>query len=353
MRTTTGWQSTNHSTTLQQVQIERRDLRDDDLAIRVDYCGVCHSDLHAVHGELPGQPPTGEVVPGHEFVGTVTATGAAVTEFHPGDLVAVGTVVDSCGTCPMCLAGQENFCRQGAVSTYGGIDRIDGTITKGAYSREYVVRDKFAYHLPENLDPAATAPLMCAGITVWEPLKAAGVGPGSRVAVAGLGGLGHLAVRFAAALGADVSVLSRTPDKTDDAIAFGAKNLIDTTDEAQLGQAFGSFDVIIDTVSAPHDLGGFINLLAPDGTISVVGWPMETSVQLMALAFGRKKLSASGTGGIKGTTEMLAFAAEHDITATIEVLPSAQVSTSLERLERGDVRYRFVLDLSDLEDVPA
>ncbi len=347
MRTTTGWQSTGSSVALQRVPIERRDLRADDIAVRVDYCGVCHSDLHAIHG-LTGKPTDG-LVPGHEFTGTVTAVGPAVTRFAPGDPVAVGTIVDSCGVCPMCRAGQENYCAEGPTLTYGGTDRVDGTTTRGGYSREYVLRETFAYPLPDGLDPAAAAPLMCAGVTVWEPLRAAGIGPGSRVGVAGLGGLGHLGVRFAAALGAEVTVLSRTPDKADDARRLGATDLLVTTDDAQLAQAVGRFDLILDTISGPHDLAQLLRLLTLDGTLSVVGFPVETSVPIMALAAGRKRLTSSGTGGITGTAEMLAFAAGHGIAADIELLPSGRVEEALTRLEHGDVRYRFVLDLSDLD----
>lgn len=347
MRTTTAWQSTAATVAMKRVPIERRELREDDLAVRVDYCGVCHSDLHAIHGAL-GKPTDG-LVPGHEFTGTVTAVGSAVTGFAPGDLVAVGTVVDSCGECAMCLAGQENFCSQGPVSTYGGTDRHDGTVTKGGYSREYVVRSTFAYHLPEGLDPAAAAPLLCAGITVWEPMRAAGIGQGSKVAVAGLGGLGHLGVKLAAALGAEVTVLSRTADKSEDARKLGADELLVTTDEAQLAQGVGRFDLILDTIPSPHDIPQLLRLLALDGTLSVVGYPREIQLQLMHLTVGRKKLTSSGTGGTKGTAEMLAFAAEHGITADVEVLPSARVDEALNRLEAGDVRYRFVLDMSDLD----
>jgi uncharacterized zinc-type alcohol dehydrogenase-like protein len=350
MRTTTAWQSRDTSTGLERAVIERRELRADDIAVRVDFCGVCHSDLHALHG-LVGKPTDG-LVPGHEFTGTVSELGSAVTGFAVGDRVAVGTIVDSCGECAMCRVGQENYCLNGVVTTYGGTDRIDGSTTMGGYSREYVVRADFAYPLPEGLDAAAAAPLMCAGITVWEPLRAAGVGAGSRVAVAGLGGVGHLGVKFAAALGAEVTVLSRTPGKGDDARALGAVGLLDTTDEAQLAQASGRFDFILDTISAPHDLAPLIGLLGLDGTLSVVGLPMPTEVPLMLLTRGRRKLTSSGTGGRRGTAEMLAFAAEHGITADIELVPSAEVATALDRLERGDVRYRFVLDLADL-DAPA
>ena len=349
MRTTTAWQSTDNSIELNRVTIERRELRNDDLAVRVDYCGVCHSDLHAIHG-LVGKATDG-LVPGHEFAGTVIGVGSAVTGFAPGDRVAVGTVVDSCGVCAMCQVGQENYCLEGPVTTYGGTDRIDGTTTKGGYSREYIVRATFAYPLPAELDAAAAAPLLCAGITVWEPLRAAGVGPGSKVAIAGLGGVGHMGVKFATALGAEVTVLSRTPDKAADARALGAIALVDTTDEAQLAQASGRFDLILDTISAPHDLAPLIQLLALDGTLSVVGAPLPTQVPLMLLTRGRRKLSSSGTGGRRGTAEMLAFAAEHGIVADIELVPSAQVATALDRLERNDVRYRFVLDLADLDEL--
>ena len=347
MGSTTGWQSNNRSAALQRVRIERRDVRDDDIAVRVDYCGVCHSDLHAIHGLT--NKPTDELVPGHEFTGTVTAAGPAVTGFAVGDRVAVGTIVDSCGVCPMCQAGQENFCYQGAVSTYGSTDRIDGTTTKGAYSREYVLREKFAYRLPLALDPATAAPLMCAGITMWEPMQAAGVGPGSRVAVAGLGGLGHLGVKLAAARGAEVTVLSRTPDKGDDARKLGAADLLVTTEDAQMKQASGRFDLILDTIAARHDLTPLLRLLTLEGTLSVLGAPREMPVRIMELTFGRKNLSSSGTGGTKHTAELLSFAAEHGITADIELLPSARVEEALIRLEKGDVRYRFVLDLSDLD----
>ena len=345
MRLTTGWQNTDGTTALERVQFERRDLRDDDIAVRVDHCGVCHSDLHRILGAL-GE---GTLIPGHEFTGTVTAVGPAVSSFVPGEKVAVGTLVDSCGACPMCLAGQENYCYERPTSTYGGVDRIDGTTTKGGYSREYVLREGFAYRLPEGLDSAAAAPLMCAGITMWEPLRAAGIGPGRQVAVAGLGGLGHLGVKLAAALGAEVTVLSRTPDKAEDALALGASGLLLTTDDQQMDEARGRFDLILDTISAAHDLSPMLRLAALDGTLAVLGYPFETSVKIMDLIQGRRKLTSSGTGGRRQTAEMLAFCAEHGITADVEVLPSARVQEALDRLAKGDVRYRFVLDLSDLD----
>ncbi|MFB9660187.1 NAD(P)-dependent alcohol dehydrogenase [Glycomyces mayteni] len=345
---TPAWQQSDGSAELRQTVIDRRGLRTDDIAVQIAYCGVCHSDLHAIHGATPHITDGGGLVPGHEFTGTVTATGPAVTRFAVGDPVAVGTLVDSCGECAMCLIGQENYCHLGPVSTYGGKDRVDGTVTKGGYSREYVLRERFAHHLPEALDPAAAAPLMCAGVTMWEPLQAAGVGPGSRVAIAGLGGLGHLGVKLAAALGAEVTVLSRTADKADDARALGAEELLLTTDDDQMRRARGRFDLILDTISADHDLSPLLRLLDLDGTLSVLGNPLLTGPRLLELTMGRKRLTSSGTGGMKGTSAMLAFCAAHGIAADIELLPSKRVNEALARLEDGDVRYRFVLDMSDL-----
>lgn len=347
MSFTIGWQSTNHSMNLDKVQIERRDLRPDDVAVQIDFCGVCHSDLHAIHGLM--NKPTDELVPGHEFTGTVKAVGSDVKKFQPGDKVAVGTIVDSCGECAMCKIGQENFCLNGVVTTYGGTDRIDGSITKGGYSRQYIVREKFAYHLPEGLDPAASAPLMCAGITMWEPLQSAHIGEGSKVAIVGLGGLGHLGVKLAARLGAEVTVLSHTPGKMDDAKRLGAVDTVVTTSEDDMKRVFGKFDLILDTVAAPHELSPLLRLLAFEGTLSVVGAPLPTEVKLIELAIGRKKLTSSGTGGTKHTQELLDFCAKHDISADVEVMPSGKVSDALVRLEKGDVHYRFVLDMSDLD----
>ncbi|AQZ63456.1 alcohol dehydrogenase [[Actinomadura] parvosata subsp. kistnae] len=347
MRSTTGWQSLDPTgNTLTRVTFERRDLRPDDIAVRIDYCGVCHSDLHRIHGMLGEK----DLVPGHEATGVVVATGPAVTGFAVGERVAIGTIVDSCGECAMCLAGQENYCYHRPTTTYGGTDRIDGTPTMGAYSREYVLREKFAFHLPDGLDPAAAAPLMCAGVSVWEPLRAAGAGPGSRVAVAGLGGLGHLAVKLAAALGAEVTVLSRTAAKEQDALSLGAAELLVTTDEAQVAAARGRFDLVLDTIAADHELTPLIGMLGLDGTLCVLGNPLLAGPRLWELGAGRKKLTSSGTGGLRQTVEMLEFCAEHGITADVEILPSSEVETALNRLAAGDVRYRFVLDLSDLDE---
>ncbi|MBF8184600.1 NAD(P)-dependent alcohol dehydrogenase [Nonomuraea sp. K274] len=346
MRTAMGWQADGPAAPLRRVSLERRDLRPDDIAVRVDYCGVCHTDLRSVRAH-PGEG-NAPIVPGHEFTGVVTEVGPEVTRFTVGDQVAVGNIVDSCGVCAMCWAGQENFCHEFPTLTYGGTDRRDGSTTLGGYSREYVVRDQFAYLLPAGLDPAATAPLLCAGITVWEPLHALGVGPGTRVAVAGLGGLGHLAVKLAVALGADVTVISRSADKSDDARRLGAHDLIVSTDPGQMAAARDRFDVVIDTISAPHDLGPYLGLVAMDGTLSLVGHIGSVTVESMDLLIGRKKLSSAGSGGRPATAAMLDFCAKHGVTADIELLPSARVNEALDRLHRNDVRYRFVLDLSDL-----
>jgi uncharacterized zinc-type alcohol dehydrogenase-like protein len=344
MRTTVGWRADGPAAALRRATVERRDLRPDDLAVRVDYCGVCHTDLHAVHAHTGGT----NLVPGHEFTGVVTEVGPEVTGFAAGDPVAVGNIVDSCGVCAMCRADQENFCHEFPTLTYGGTDRHDGSTTLGGYSREYIVRDRFAYLLPAGLDPAAAAPLLCAGITVWEPLRALGVGPGSRVAVAGLGGLGHLAVKLAVALGADTTVISRSPDKAADARRLGAHDLVDSTDPDRMAAARDRFDVVVDTISAPHDVGPYLRLVAMDGTLSQVGYLGEVTVDTMDLLVGRKKLSSAGSGGRAATAAMLAFCAEHGVTADIELLASARVNEALDRLQRNDVRYRFVLDMSDL-----
>ncbi len=343
MRSTTGWRA-HGSDTLRKAPIPRRDLRRDDIAVRVDFCGVCHTDLHSLHAH------TGDdlLVPGHEFTGVVIETGPDVTGFRVGDPVAVGNIVDSCGMCAMCSAGQENFCRDFPTLTYGGTDRHDGSTTLGGFSREYVVRDRFAYPLPPELDPAAAAPLLCAGITVWEPLRALGVGPGTRVAVSGLGGLGHLAVKFAVAMGAEVAVISRSADRAADAARLGAHDLVVSTDPGQLAAARDRFDVLIDTIPVAHDLGPYLGLVAMDGTLSQVGHLGPITVEALDLLVGRKKLSSAGSGGRGSTAAMLEFCAAHGITADVEVLPSSEVNTALDRLARGDVRYRFVLDLSDL-----
>jgi alcohol dehydrogenase (NADP+) len=342
-----GYQAQAPGAPLQRRTLTRRDLRADDVAVRVTYCGVCHSDLHALHTsrEDGGVFP---LVPGHEFVGEVTAVGEEVTDFTVGDAVAVGNIVDSCGTCAMCRAGQENFCEEFPTLTYGGTDRHGGRPTQGAYSSAYVVRDRFVYHRPANLDPAGVAPLMCAGITVWEPLRRWQVGPGTRVGVVGLGGLGHLAVKFAHALGADVTVFTTSAGKAHDARVLGADHVVISTDEQAMQEQRNRFALILDLIPTAHDLGPYLNCVGLDGTLCSLGHLGPVTVETLALLVGRKSLSSAGSGGRLHTQEMLDFCGAHDITADVEVLPSAQVHTALERLAHNDVRYRFALDLSDL-----
>ena len=344
MRLTQAYQSAAPGADMELVQIERRDLRPDDVAVRVTHCGVCHSDLHALNADGGPFP----LVPGHEFVGEVAAVGPEVTEFTVGDPVAVGNIVDSCGTCAMCQAGQENFCEVFPTLTYGGHDRIDGTVTQGAYSGEYVVRDRFVYRRPVTLDPAGVAPLMCAGVTVWEPLRTWNVGAGTRVGVVGLGGLGHLAVKLAHALGARVTVFTTSPGKADDARALGADDVVVSTDGQGMSAVAGTLDLVIDTVSVAHDLTPYLATVALDGTLCSVGYLGPVSLETMALLVGRKRLSSGGSGGRPATQELLDFCGRHGITADVEVLPSREVATALGRLGSNDVRYRFVLDVSDL-----
>jgi uncharacterized zinc-type alcohol dehydrogenase-like protein len=262
--------------------------------------------------------------------------------------VAVGNIVDSCGVCPMCRAGQENFCRDFPTLTYGGRDRVDGSVTDGAYAGEYVVRDRFVYHRPVGLDPAAVAPLMCAGITVWEPLRRWEVGPGTRVGVVGLGGLGHLAVKLAHALGAEVTVFTTSPDKADGARALGADRVVVSSEEEAMSAVASSLALVIDTVSVAHDLNPYLATVALDGTLCSLGYLGTVTVETMALLVGRRSLTSAGSGGRPHTQELLDFCGEHLIAADVEVLPSRQVASALDRLGRNDVRYRFVLDLADL-----
>lgn len=345
MRSTLAYQAASPGAALELVTIERRELRPDDVAVRVTHCGVCHTDLHALRAEDASGFP---VVPGHEFVGEVTAVGSDVLDFSIGDPVAVGNIVDSCGECPMCQAGQDNFCREFPTLTYGGHDRVDGSVTRGAYAAEYVVRDRFVYHRPAGLDPAAVAPLMCAGITVWEPLRRWQVGQGTKVGVVGLGGLGHLAVKLAHALGAEVAVFTTSPDKAEGAHALGADHVVVSTDEQEMTVVAGSLALVIDTVSVAHDLTPYLATVALDGTLCSLGYLGTVTVETLSLLLGRKSLSSAGSGGRPRTQELLDFCGQHGITADVEVVPSQQVAIALDRLRRNDVRYRFVLDLTDL-----
>ncbi len=341
MRTVSGYAAFQPGQELRPLEFQRRDLRADDVAVRVTHVGVCHSDLHAVEGLTAGAPP---LVPGHEFTGEVTDVGTDVTRFRVGDAVAVGNIVDSCGVCPNCLAHREPYCLEFPATTYGGRDLRDGSPTQGAYSTEYVVRDAFVYALPAGLDPAGVAPLMCAGVTTWAPLRRAGVGQGQRVGVVGLGGLGHLAVRFAVALGAEVTVFTTSAGKEQAARDLGAGDVVVSTDAAAMAAVAGRLDFVLDTASGAHDLAPYLGALRLDGILCVLGLPERYSVSPMSL-LGRS-LTVSGSAGIAETQEMLDFCGEHGLTADVEVLPMRQVNTAFARLAANDVRWRFVLEVA-------
>ncbi|PRY65463.1 putative zinc-type alcohol dehydrogenase-like protein [Glaciihabitans tibetensis] len=343
MRETTAYVAVASDRPLTRQTIERRDLRPNDVAIDVTFCGVCHSDLHEIH--RPGNKP---LVAGHEFVGVVTAIGPEVSRFRAGDPVAVGNIIDSCGTCSMCLAGQENYCEEFPTLTYGGTDRVDGTVTQGGFANEYVADEKFVYPLPDKLDPAGVAPLMCAGITVWEPLMRWNAGPGKTIGVVGLGGLGHLAVKFAHALGAHVVLFTTSEDKAAGAKSLGADEVVVSKDPIAMKATANRFDLIIDTASVPHDLTPYIRALALDGTLCALGALGSMQFDPMALLIGRKSLASAGSGGTTGTQAMLDFCNEHGITADVEVLPARDINEALDRLERNDVRFRFALDMKTI-----
>lgn len=340
MRQVTGYASQKGSDGVAPYAFERRQLRPDDLAVDVHYCGVCHSDLDAVASAAQGPA---RLVPGHEFTGRVAEIGSEVTRFAVGDMVAVGNIVDSCGTCAACLAHQENYCHAFPTLTYGGLDRHDGLPTQGAYSTGYVVREDFAYAVPPMLDAAAVAPLMCAGITVWEPLRRWQVGPGTKVGVVGIGGLGHLAVKLAKALGARVTVFTTSPSKAEAAYALGADEVVLSNDSDAMSAQYDTHDLILDTASAAHDMTPYLRALAMDGTLCSLGIPERLDFDPMALLIGRKSIASAGSGGTRATQELLEFCGDHGITADVEVVPVAEVNEALARLRRNDVRYRFVL----------
>lgn len=333
------------------VTIKRREPRPEDVQIKILFCGVCHSDLHQVRDEWHEVMPTVyPCVPGHEIVGRVTKVGSAVTKFKEGDLAAVGCLVGSCGVCDSCKEGLENYCANVPSFTYNSEDKISGGVTYGGYSESIVVDEAFVLKVPEKLDPAGTAPLLCAGITTYSPLRHWKVSAGQKVGVVGLGGLGHMAVKFAHALGAHVVLFTTSPNKTADAMRLGADEVILSKDAAEMEKHFNTFDFILDTVSAQHDLNPYIALLKRDGTMTLVGAPPEPSPVLgFGLIFGRHQLAGSGIGGIKETQEMLDFCAEHGITADIEMIPIQQVNEAYKRLLKSDVKYRFVIDMASLQ----
>lgn len=328
-------------------QFERRELRPHDVQFDIRYCGVCHSDLHQVRGEWGGEMYP--MVPGHEIVGQVVAVGPAVTKFKVGDLAATGCMVDSCRTCDYCRQGLEQYCANGNTLTYNSLEQDRKTPTYGGYSNTIVVNEDFVLHVPEPLDLAAAAPLLCAGITTYSPLRHWNVGPGHKLAVVGLGGLGHMGVKFGVAFGAEVTVLSTSPRKEADAKKLGAHRFVVTSDPAQLDSVRGYFDFILDTVSAEHDYNQYLTMLKTDGVHICVGAPPTPSALLaFSLIPGRKSIAGSTIGGIAETQEMLDFCAEHNIVSDIELIDINDIHTAYERMLKGDVRYRFVIDMATL-----
>lgn len=328
---------------------ERREPRADDVVIEILYCGVCHSDLHQARDDWGGS--IYPMVPGHEIVGRVLATGPEVSRFQPGDRVAVGCMVDSCRHCAPCEEGLEQYCEEGATFTYNGIDRHDHTPTQGGYSEKIVVSDRFVLKVPDGLDLAAAAPLLCAGITTWSPLRHWEVGPGTRLAVVGLGGLGHMALKLGKALGADVTLFTRSPGKEEDALRLGAHRVVLSTDADQMAAVNGQFDVILDTVPCAHDLNPYLPTLSLDGTLVLVGYlgGLEPALGTVPLILGRKSVAGSLIGGIPETQEMLDFCGEHGITSDIEMIDIQDINGAYERMLKSDVKYRFVIDLASLK----
>ncbi|WP_288759831.1 NAD(P)-dependent alcohol dehydrogenase [uncultured Brevundimonas sp.] len=330
---------------------QRRDPGPDDVAIQIKYAGVCHSDLHIVKNDLGNT--TYPIVPGHEIAGVVTAVGQNVTRFKVGDRVGVGCMVDSCRQCKPCQEGEEQYCVPGMTQTYGSPDPkgagVDQKITQGGYSSAIVVDQDFVLRIPDSLPLDAAAPLLCAGITTYSPLKTWGVGPGSKVAVVGLGGLGHMAVKLAAAMGAEVTVLSTSDRKRADAERMGARHFVINSDKEAMKAAAETFDLIINTVSATHEISGHLQLLAKDGTMVMLGLTTEgLPVFAMPLLWRRRRVAGSLIGGIRETQEMLDFCAEHGIACDIEMIAPEQINEAYARMEKSDVRYRFVIDIDKL-----
>ncbi|RTQ51708.1 NAD(P)-dependent alcohol dehydrogenase [Hymenobacter gummosus] len=343
---TKGYAAQTPSADLTPWTFERRDVGPHDVQIDILFCGVCHSDLHQIRNEwFPGIFP---MVPGHEIVGRISRVGDHVKKFQVGQLAGVGCMVDSCQVCYNCKAGEEQYCVEGNTQTYNNLGR-DGQPTYGGYSTTIVVREEFVVNVPEKLDLAAVAPLLCAGITTYSPLKYWKVGPGHKLAVVGLGGLGHMGVKWGVAFGAEVTVLSTSPAKEADAKALGAHHFVVTKDEEQLKAVQASFDFILDTVAADHDIPLYLSLLKTNGTHILVGAPPKPlEIPAFALIPGRKSVSGSTIGGIAETQEMLDFAAEHNIVSDIELINIQDIEQAYERMVKGDVRYRFVIDIASL-----
>ena len=329
--------------------IERRQLRDDDVAIEIDYCGVCHTDIHYAENDWGGT--VYPVVPGHEIIGRVTAVGDKVTAYQPGDTVGVGCLVDSCRQCAACDDGLEQYCLNGMVPTYNGEDLHDGSVTYGGYSEQIVVSDRFVVKVPASLDPAKAAPLLCAGITTYSPLRHYGVKKGDKVGVIGMGGLGHMGVKFAKALGAEVTIFTRSESKVKEAKKQGADHVVISTDETQMEEVAESFDFMLDTVPVKHDLNPYLNCLKYDGTHIIVGLleSVEPPLEAGALVLKRRVIAGSLIGGLPETQEMLDFCGKHDIHCDVEMLDIKNINEAFERMKKGDVKYRFVIDMKSLK----
>jgi uncharacterized zinc-type alcohol dehydrogenase-like protein len=331
-------------------RFERREPRPDDVVIEIQYCGVCHSDLHQARNDWGNS--IYPMVPGHEIIGRVASVGPAVTRFQPGDAVGVGCMVDSCQHCAACEHGLEQYCEERSTLTYNDIDRHDRMPTFGGYSEKIVVSDKFVLKIPDGLDLKGAAPLLCAGITTWSPLRHWNAGNNSNVAVIGLGGLGHMALKFAHAMGADVSLFTRSPNKEEDARRLGAHRIVLSTDKEQMKAAKGKFDLIIDTVPDAHDLlNPYLPTLKLDGTLVLVGYlgPLEPVLNTVPLITGRKSVAGSAIGGIAETQEMLDFCGKHGITSDIETIKIQDINAAYERMLRSDVKYRFLIDMASLK----
>lgn len=333
---------------LEQLKINRRSVTAKDVEIDILFCGVCHSDLHFARNDWGmTQYP---VVPGHEIVGRVTQVGSGASKYKVGDLVAVGCLVDSCRTCNNCKDDLEQYCPQW-VGTYGGYDKHLDSPTHGGYSETIVVDEDFVLSVPKNLDQAGIAPVLCAGITTWSPLRHWNVGKGSKVAVVGLGGLGHMALKLANALGADVTLFSRSPNKVQDGLDLGAHQVIISTDEAQMESVMNHFDLIIDTVPYAHDLNPYIGTLSTNGTLVVVGYlgPLDPMLVTVPMIMGRRAVAGSLIGGIAETQELLDFCGKHNITSDIEIIKMQDINVAYERMLKSDVHYRFVIDMKSLK----
>jgi uncharacterized zinc-type alcohol dehydrogenase-like protein len=347
MPTTKGYATQNAQSPLAPFNFSRREPGPTEIAVEILYCGVCHSDLHMVRNEWGGS--IYPLVPGHEIVGRVTAVGNAVTKFKVGGIAAIGVIVDSCRKCAPCKRSEENYCDEGPTLTYAAKDRVDGTITMGGYSSNYVVDERYAHHVPANLDMAGVAPLLCAGITTYSPLRHWKVGPGKKVGIVGLGGLGHMGLKFAHSLGAHVVQFTTNIRKKEDAIRLGADEVVLSSDANAMKAHANSFDFILDCAAAPHPVDDYTALLKQDATMCLVGLPDHPpAVSIFNLIARRVSVAGSMIGGMPETQEMLDYCGQHNITADVEVIPIQKINEAYERMLKQDVKYRFVIDMSSL-----